>query len=256
MEYIGDEDETETLEEVEVADDDEDEFETKFTQIVEAYIGDYQKLAIMVLKEQKENEDGQIPVSGYYFYAAHQKNLDLEGTLDPTTGKYALTESYNGKTSGYMEFIPGNEKQSFWSAKKGGEQQEMSTKLLTGGDPEEMTLVINHATYGYEHELVYYNASEDEQGTTTDELNVTFINDEFMAFTIDVIRTNGHLGNVSGVAKINGDKAKFYVPETDETMLCDLDFDLSVDGEITVNENDCTSWHGAYASFDGTYVKN
>lgn len=238
-----------------VEESEEAEFETTWTRVAEAYIGDYQDLAIMVLKEEGKDEDGQIKVTGYYFYEKHQKNLDLEGTKNPNTGKYILTESYKGKPSGYMEFIPEKPDQSFWAAKKGGEQQDMNVRIFTGGDPYEMTLVIDHGTYGYEHELVFYNDDEAEPETTTDELKVTFIDDEFMAFTLDVVRTNGHLGGVSGIATIDGKKAKYYVPETDNTMLCDLEFDLSVKNEITVKENDCSSWHGAFASFDGTYVK-
>lgn len=252
MEYAGDEDSL--SDEVEEIADDENEFETKYTQVIEANIGLYQELAIMVLKEQGENEDGTINITGYYFYVKHQKNLDLEGVKDPISGKYVLTESYKGETSGYMEFIPGVEDESFWTpANDTRDEQELNAKKLLGGDPYEMTLAINHETYQYEHELQIYNGTDWDTDTATDELKVTWINEEFMAFDLNVTRRNSHLGSVKGVAKVAGDKAE-YVREG-EWDACQLDFDLSNENEISVDEIDCSGWHGANATFDGTYTK-
>lgn len=255
MEYAGDEDSEALDESVEDAEE-EDEFSITYTQVLETYIGIYQDLAIMILKQEKgTNDDGTVNVTGYYFYEKHQKNLDLEGVMDPISGKYVLTESYKGKTTGYMEFIPGIADESFWTpANNTSDEQELNAKLLTGGDPLEMTLELNHGQYKYKHNVMMM-VDEDENFEATDELNVTFINDEYMAFYINVTRTNAHLGSVAGVAKVYGDHARYLVDEGDEYMLCDLEFDLSEAGEIKVIENDCSSWHGAYASFDGTYKK-
>lgn len=253
MEYAGEEDNTEEDEPAPENESDEEEFETKWTQVVEANIGTSGELAIMILKEQAQNEEGLIEITGYYFYVAHQKNLDLKGTKDPKTGKYILTESYKGKTSGYMEFITGKPDQSFWAPSKGGEKQDMSAKNLTGGDPYEMTLTLNHGNYIYEHEVTMMTG--EENWNNTDELKVTFINDDYMAFDINVVRTNAHLGAVSGIARVSEDKARYLVDEDDEFSICDISFDLSQKNEITVVENNCTIWHGAYATFDGTYVK-
>mgnify|MGYP007077385884 CR=1 FL=1 len=254
MEYAGDEEDSTGIESVEEYDD-EDEFETKYTQVIEANIGLYQELAIMVLKEQGENKDGTINITGYYFYVKHQKNLDLDGVKDPVSGKYVLTESYKGETTGYMEFIPGVADESFWApASDTEDEQALNAKKLTGGDPYEMTMIINHNTYEYEHEIQMYNGEDWDNESVTDVLKVTWINEEYMAFDLNVIRNNAHLGSVNGVAKVTGDKAEFNKDAESEWEICQLEFDIT-EKDITVIEKDCSAWHGANAYFDGTYTK-
>lgn len=233
----------------------EEEYSVDFQRIVSAKIGTYQEQAILVLKESPINNQGVITVDGYYFYVKHQKFLDLQGTFTPKTGLYQLTESYKGEETGYMEFVIGNAEHSFWAPSPSSEdQQELHSELLDRGSADDMNIAIEFGEYGYEHEIMFYNGDGTDDGLVTDALKVAIINDEFLAFFIDVTGTNGHVGSVSGVAKITGDKARFSQGE-EEWEICDIEFDLSEEDQIIVIEHSCDGWHGAYASFDGVFSK-
>jgi hypothetical protein len=235
----------------------DDETENEWQEVVSAKIGDYQEIALMVLKESGENEDGTVNVEGYYFYVKHQKKLQLSGVKDPISGKYVLTEFYKEKPTGYMEFIIGDKNdESFWSpANDTEDEQEMIVTQLVSGDPYELTIELNSGDFENPHTIEFYQGEEEgwTEEDVIDELHITNVNGEFLLFDISVTGRNAHTGDASGLAIIDGYEAKWTEPFED--LECTLYFDLSRDGEITVTEENCDYYHGMNAYFDGIFVK-
>ncbi|MEX1000533.1 MAG: hypothetical protein WDZ35_00310 [Crocinitomicaceae bacterium] len=220
-------------------------------------IGDYQQQGIMVLNWYPKDENGIYPIDGYYFYVKHQKNLTLEGYSEPASRKIYLTESYKGKETGYIVFIQDDQNaESYWAPGKENtkDKQPFQAEELYLDQPLSSAPLIEHSHYTYDHPITVYNGNEGWDTTqVTDQLYLSRINDDYLAFDLSVTRYNAHIGSVFGVAKINGDTAIFESDEYGEHCL--LTFDLSIANEIKITEDNCGAYHGANAYFDGTYVQ-
>lgn len=248
----------ESLEEV---DEDFEGVETK--HVLFCKIGIYQEPAVMVLDWGKSDENRTTPINGYYYYLKHGKYLDLEGYSESKTRGIYLTESYKGKESGYMEFaqdahIQPWDGENYWSTSRASTvHQEFYSEDILFQDPMEANIALTNEHYYFDHEVMMFDAAKEYTMEVTNELHLSRINDEFLAFKLYVVCTNGHQGEVNGLAKIEGDKAHFDNKATDEWEVCKLTFDLSVKDEITVEEIECQAYHGARAYFDGTlYLKD
>lgn len=231
------------------------EEDPEFTTIHAARIGTYQELAILVLKWYPLDENGIHPIDGHYFYVKHQKRLELEGYSEPRTRRIYLTESYKGKKTGYIEFTQDDvENESFWAPnKESKDRQDFKCYDLDSGDPLEMTVALNHEKYEDKHEVTGLG-EPDQYETVTNELLVTRINDEYLAFYIQVIGDYAHVGTVQGVARIEGDQAIFDNRDKLNEG-CELNFDLSEKNKIKVKEVDCADFHGARVTFDGLFTR-
>jgi hypothetical protein len=224
-------------------------------------IGIYQEPAIMALNWSESDENGVTPITGYYYYLKHGKYLDLEGYSESRTRGIYLTESYKGEKTGYMEFaqdahIQPWDGENYWAASKESTvHQEFYSQDILFQDPMEGNLALTNEHYYFDHEVMMFDAAEEYTMEVTNELHVSRINEEYFAFTLYVVCTNGHQGGVDGLAKIEGNKAYFDNESEDEWDVCKLTFDLSVPDEITVEEIECQAYHGARAYFDGTLYK-
>ncbi len=229
--------------------------EPEFTTIHAARIGTYQELAILVLKWYPLDDNGIHPIDGHYFYAKHQKRLELEGYSEPRTRRIYLTESYKGKKTGYIEFTQDDfENESFWAPnKQSKDRQDFKCYDLDSGEPLEMTVALNHEKYQDKHEVTGLG-EPGQYETVMNELLVTRINDEYLAFYISVIGDYAHLGTVQGVARIEGDQAIFDNRDKLNDG-CELNFDLSEKNKIKVKEVDCRDFHGARVTFDGVFTR-
>jgi hypothetical protein len=70
-------------------------------------------------------------------------------------------------------------------------------------------------------------------------------------FHLNVVSSEGHVGNLKGMAVVDGTKGIFHELEYG----CELNLELGVD-TIEVTENaGCTAWHGMNVSFEGIYRK-
>lgn len=234
--------------------EEEREFEIDFTQVISANVGAYQEQALMVLKHYPENEDGLVPIEGYYFYIKNQKNLDLVGVYDPVEMRYVLTESYKGKATGYMEFVPSIDNESFWSpASNTADEQELTTLELIGGDPYEFTLALNGDKFVVDHKVMMFDAEQEYFQEVTDKFAYTIVNDQFFVFDLKVVCANGHSGSISGVAKFQDDMAYYKRASEYSNDMCRLTFDLSSPDEVVITEQECNDYHGARASFSTSF---
>jgi hypothetical protein len=254
----------ETLEEEYKADFPEDEVDFEDVEskhVLYCEIGLYEEAAIMVLDWGERDENGIYPIKGYYFYVNHQKNLDLDGYSEPSTRGIYLTESYKGKETGYMQFAQDAHVQpwdgeNYWAVSKdAGDKQSFYSEDLLFTDPMDANLALEYDKYEDGHGITIYMGEEegDVDEYVTDELNWVIINEEFFAFDVSTTGRNGHTGEANGICKIQGDKAIWIADDEDQ---CTLTFDLSnKEKDISVSEENCTYFHGAYAYFDGTYSK-
>ena len=218
-----------------------------YTQILSVNIGLYEEPGVMVLNHY-EAQGEAAHIDGYYWYNKHQKMLQLSGFCDDE-GWFYLNESYNGENTGYMSFtLQENSEDAFWSVSEASKEKE-TFKFEVLETRQDENVYVRHENYEFVRTITIYDGEEDVEEEGVNELQVSFINDEYMAFKIFVIGRNAHLGDVGGVAMIDGDKAYYNYPGQDEWDKCELSFDLK-DGEIIVHEDDCSGYHGMNASFD------
>lgn len=241
--------------------DDQDFEGVESKHVLFCKVGIYEEPAIMVLDWGESDGNGFSSITGYYYYLKHGKNLDLEGYSESSTRGIYLTESYKGKQSGYMEFaqdahIQPWDEENFWATSMNSDDhQDFYSEDILFQDPMEANIALTNEHYYYEHEVMMFDAEEEYTMEVTNELHISTINDEFLAFKIYVVCANGHQGEVSGLAKIEGDKAYYDNGLEDDWEVCKLTFDLSKEDEISVEEIRCQAYHGARAYFDGTFYK-
>lgn len=247
----------EEIDEVEDIESKEDFIGVETKHVLFCRIGDYEEPAIMVLDWGIKDENGIFPISGYYYYLKHSKNIDLNGYSEPRDRKIYLTESYKGEETGYMEFVQDDvEGISFWApGKDSDDHQAFYSEDVLFADPYEFNIALTNEQYIYEHEVIMFDGPEDYTMEAKNEMFISRINDEFLAFDLSVVCTNGHVGAVNGLAAIEGNQSFYKDKVDDEFEKCILTFDLAKENEITVIEEDCNAFHGARAYFDCTLEK-
>ncbi|WP_417898806.1 hypothetical protein ABN702_22500 [Bacillus haimaensis] len=70
-------------------------------------------------------------------------------------------------------------------------------------------------------------------------------------FRINVVSSGGHVGELEGMAFIDGNKAVFSESEYG----CQLTFELGTDTIEVIENAGCNVWHGMNVSFEGRYRK-
>lgn len=218
------------------------------SKILMCNVGMYQDVCVMVLNKYAATADQIEGLEGYYFYLKHHKNLDLKGQLDLNTNVYALNEYYKGKQSGYMEFSLNDQSENFWTTNRtNGERQELNAKLLVTSATAESNAIVN-ARYENEHMVMDMSMPEGENTEmVVDNFNATFINDDYLVFEYDVIRTNFHLGGIDGLAKKT--KPNQYVFKGEEG--CVLTINKS-GKQLIIEDDGCGYFGGANVYFSGT----
>lgn len=223
----------------------EDTLETVWA-VYQGKLGLYDQQVIMELSITGND------VNGSYFYTKHQKSLELTGVFDSQTNMVQLTESYKGKTTGYLEFnLSRGEINGNWMKKKGHNEKEEFTAMLVNIDKDDYTL--NHSRYKNEHQITMYGLEEDNIEQVTDVLNISKIGGGYFTFYYSVIGKNAHMGNIEGFGEIGEDNLGIFRDE--ET--CELEFDFEKN-TIEVHETgDCRTYRGYHAYFEGilTLVK-
>lgn len=216
--------------------------------IYEGFIGLYEQHVVVSLSLSDDNT-----VTGTYFYDKHQKHLNLNGSYDPKSGNYNLTESYKNKQTGLLQFKNFNgELIGLWKkGSKDTEPQEIKLKLLYAAGNTQPK--IEFSKYEMKHEITLYNGQTEDIEKVTDQLNVATINKEFKSFSYSITRRNGHMGSADGIIRMDKNSAKqvghFYGESN-----CDLAFTFT-DKSVDIEENDCEYYHGANAYMDGSLSK-
>ncbi|MFT4600509.1 MAG: hypothetical protein ACI857_000683 [Arenicella sp.] len=218
-------------------------------------VGIYQEPALMIIEEEVTDEingDGDYAeVKGYYYYVKNQKNLDVEGGLDIINGQYMLSESYKGKSSGYMQFSTNDFGKDFWSVSKDDkDQQEFNFHKIEPKDEEARSFTIKKQKYVDKHQVQDMSLEEEVFEEVEDKLAMVFIDDDKMIFDYSVVRGNFHTGGADGMAYKNTDGNYIFNGEEG----CELTFVVGEDN-VEVSENNCGYYHGARARLDGSYSK-
>lgn len=213
--------------------------------IYEGVIGDYEKHVVVFLTIKESNE-----VTGNYYYSKHQKLLQLSGKYDPNSGKYNLTESYKGKTTGYLEFKNqnGNLNGEWKKSKSDAKLQTLRLTLLTKFQGKEPKIEFN--SYQNTHEIAVYNGEGEDLVEVMDQLLISKINEQFYSFDYNVTGANAHTGSADGIIKMEDLKTGHFYGEDN----CDLVFTFKKN-EVEIVENDCQYYHGARAYLDNTLTK-
>lgn len=227
-------------------------------EVIVCRIGQYQDIAVMVLNHY--SDDGLMiePIDGYYFYLKHHKNLDLKGQMSFHPYYYSLNEYYKGNQSGFMEFAIDLEDvnesfPNYWTTNRtNGERQKFTAEKIISGAPNEIKVDIVNTRYELVHNVADMTLPDGENLTeVSDYMNTTLINDEYLVFEYDVLRTNYHMGGIDGMAKRTAPNTYYFEGEEG----CKLT--LTTSGkEITVeDDNTCGYYGGANVYFSGTLKK-
>lgn len=193
-------------------------------------------------------------VFGGYWYLKHGKKLTLSGKASLKSNQINLTESYKGKTTG--KFIIMNHEDSLvgsWLApKSSANTQNVHLVRVLNNQIEPFTPKFEK--YVWEHEIWMYNFNgEDDESVeremAEDEMNLVKIGD-YVLFNYSVIGSNAHVGYISGLAKLKGNKAIFKGEDP-----CELSIEFVNDKTIKTNEDDCSYYRGMRAYFEGELKK-
>lgn len=210
--------------------------------LISGNLGLYESTVMIDLKIQ----DGI--VTGRYFYARHQKFLNLDGTIDKN-GTIKLKESYKGKTTGYFNLsTQKSEWKGTWSAKKDfSDPQNFKGKIVEA--IEEASYTPKFERFKNDHTISVYNSEiqDGEQYDVTDDLMVNRISPTMITFYYHVTGVNGHIGSIEGVAHKNDNGIWIFKGEDN----CTLTLEIS-DKEAIIEEDQCQYYRGARAYFDNT----
>lgn len=210
--------------------------------IYSGHVGLYGKHVIIELAVYGDS------VKGTYFYSKHQKPLTLIGTID-SKNHIKAKEMYKNKTTGYWEFnLSKGDIVGTWSKSESMiEPEGIIAKLC---DIERQDYQPEFETYQDKHIITFYNGVDDDEEEVMDECKINWIDDKHFTFYYNVIRRNGHLGSIEGLAKIEEDGKGIF--RDDES--CELTF-LFDHNTLEIAESQCDYYHGANAYFDGVLQK-
>ena len=218
----------------------------------EGVIGIYEQQVVIELGIMEKQ------VSGRYFYARHQKFLALTGTIDTLSNTLRLTESYNGKTTGYITCTMdenGNLEGS-WSKKQDmSDPQPFSVKELKElylNEREQLNVFFNN--FERKHVISVYNGISNvpSEEKVTDALRISHLNETYFVFDYSVIGGNAHLGNIEGIGTMQRRNRGLY---TDSIHGCSLRFDFHTDSIVVSEEEDCSYYRGMRVHFGNTLYR-
>ena len=210
--------------------------------LISGVMGLYQSTVMIDLKISNGN------VTGKYFYARHQKYLDLNGTVGKD-GMIKLKESYKGKTTGFLNFtnIDGKIKGSWCAKEDFKDPQEFNGNEITTINDSDYAPKFER--FAYEHTTVIYNGEdvEPDEIAVTDDLMVNYISPDLITFYYHVTGANGHIGSIEGLASKSKDGIWIFKGE-DECILT-----LKIDAKKAyIDEDNCNYYRGFRAYFENT----
>lgn len=236
---------SESIEEKDIAPEvyqNEEQKET-FWGIYSGHLGYYDQQIVMQLSITGDK------ATGNYFYAKHQKQIQLSGTYDDHRDEVLLVETYKGKVTGHMKFTLLNDViKGSWSKKIGGEKENLEAELISikkkDYHPE-----FRH--YERVDTILVYNYDRTDEEAVTSLINISHLSDDYFAFYFFTIGGNAHMGTLEGLATHSKEQGVYS-----DNDRCELLFHFK-DKSVQVEESkDCSDYHGAHASFQQTlYLK-
>jgi hypothetical protein len=189
--------------------------------------------------------------TGGYWYAKHQKRIELSGHYDPRLDIYLVKESYKDKHTGNFEFQMVNDTlQGHWYAPGKDSESESFLASAVVKDVEKPIQPV-FATYEMKHPITIYMGEEEGnvKEEATDDCIVTRLND-IVLFSYSVIGINAHTGNIDGQATVKDGKAIYNGENSCQLQLTFNETSLDIE-EL----GDCSYYRGARAYFGGTLKK-
>jgi hypothetical protein len=225
-------------------------FSKQYAKVFSCHIGLYQQQCLMVLYFNRNGNHYDADVIGEYFYVKHQKRLDLEGDYENERSRVYLTESYKGEQSGVMFFcIAAPNEDDFWAVNEESNHEKLTAKLLFDFDPTKEEVVIKHERYESRHQV---HSDTDEEQYATDELKISWINDQYLGFYYHVVNFSQNLGTVSGIAKVQDDGSAIWEDENG----FQLTFTFSKNQAHVKSSNYEEMTYGGFGvTFGGNYTK-
>ncbi len=193
-----------------------------------------------------------IPIEGEYFYLRHGKKLKLRGSLNRSTGKIKMNETYQNKPSGYFEFSSINNANNFWR-KPNAIEKEPATLIYVCQSSTTDKENISRLYFSDTHQVHEWSFRDKFPAyDVLDEVWACKLPDGSLAFDISVVRENFHMGGWSGIA----------LPKSSNTYIhrslyydykCHLTIELNENENILFKDTDCDACCGARAYLDGKY---
>ncbi len=216
-------------------------------------MGDYLLQIVMELGFTGEE------VSGRYFYAKHQKFLALTGVYDSVERTVFLTESYNGRITGYIEatLSEDGELEGEWyrdeNSRDVAQPFRASPMALTFDENDQMS--VSFAQYMRHHSIQIFNGAERryDAEAVVDECYVSQLDSRHIVFSYSVYGDNGHHGKIEGVATFNNEDVALC---NHEDLGCSLSFQFYPDSLVVRELKDCSSCRGSRAHFNNSLVKS
>lgn len=238
---------TTTIEEVTEDEDTPSEVGENKTEYYEGNLSEYSSHFVMKL-----NIQGKV-VEGSYFYSKYGRSLKLTGVLDSKTNLCSLSESSDGKTTGYFQIkFTNNGISGKWSAASDFQNpNEFTAKSI----PQNSEMIAPHGISGeyiFHHKGFIYNGPDEEEDVyqTQDVLRVNKVVGPYFSIYYSVEGSNGHTGQVAGLCKfISSDSATLDIED------CVIGFSFAEKGKVIAKESECHMYHGARAWFGGTLEK-
>ena len=220
-----------------------------------AQFGIYESIAVLTLIPLKSRKhDSVINIKGSYFYLKHGKDIKLEGFLSIKDSKVKLTESFKEKITGYISFSSKDKTDNYWSLDNSSEKE--IARLIHVSDLNKKNNVKKIETLLFEKNIQIRDNTLPENTQPFNEVSKVWISklpDKSLAFHIQVIGENFHLGRLKGMAFPRKKKKNEYHHNSyllgDE---CKLKIVLEKQS-IIFKDVSCSQCCGARVKLDGVY---
>lgn len=213
----------------------------------EGRIGNYRQQFVMELGVSGNQ------VSGRYFYARHQKFLDLTGILDTINDTLRLTETHLGNNTGFLTFKKDSlGLHGYWQSNPEAPHEYFEANPIELNLGKRDRILAGFVKYNQPKIIEVYNGLGDKPNIeqSLDELMLSKIDKKHFAFYYHVVGSNGHTGMLDGMATVI-DK-DYAVYKQDE---CLLTFKIYSDSIVVKEEEDCSLHRGIRANFNNTLKK-
>lgn len=214
----------------------------------EGRIGNYQQQIVMELGISGNQ------VSGRYFYARHQKFLDLNGVIDTISDTLRLAETHLGNITGYLTFKKDSlGLHGYWQTTLNDAHQFFEAQPISINLGKRDQMAVGFVKYSHPKEVEMYNGMDKKTNreNTIDELALSKIDKKHFAFYYHVFGPNGHTGVLDGIATVIDKDYAIYQHED-----CLLSFKIYTDSIVVEEEEDCSLHRGVRASFNNSLKKD
>lgn len=222
-------------------------FQSTNWSFYEGRIGNYKQQIVMELGISGDQ------VSGRYFYARHQKFLDLNGVLDTISDTLRLIETHLGNNTGYLTFKKDSlGLHGYWQANPDGPHQYFEANPIELNLGNRDQILAGFVRYNQSKIIEMYNGLDKrtDREQSLDELMLSKIDKKHFAFYYHVVGPNGHTGVLDGIATVV-DKDYAIFKQDD----CLISFKIYNDSIVIEEEEDCSMYRGIRANFSNTLKK-